>query len=160
MLPHPLLCRLPTTALCLDASQCCYLLSSTPLLLIWSKLCMLSMKPRRTDVAGRSVTFTTHWATIWDSSLAELCHATPSAPVRSILSRGRCNFPASGTKMSKDHLWKWQAPKHPLPQCFWCHTIICWGFKILIPDGAFLALEKKTSEVAPCICLYAWPDNS
>lgn len=112
-------------------------------------------KPMRKDTAGRSVTFTTHRATIWDPPLAELCHATPSASllVHSIPARGRCNFPASRTKMSDDHLWRRQAePKHPLPQCFWCHAIICWGFKILIPDGAFLALEERLQKCL-FICL-------
>lgn len=103
-------------------------------------------------MAGRSVTFTTHQATIWDSSPAELCHATPSAspPVRSILMRGGHNFPASRTKMSNDHVWRqWAEPKHLLSQCFWCHTIICRGFKILTPVGAFLALEERLQKGHP-----------
>lgn len=101
-------------------------------------------KPMRMDMAVRSVTFTSHWG-VWDSfpgwavpSHHQLCSSGTQPP-----DKGQVQLPASRTKMSKDHLWRWQAPKHPLPQCFWWHTIICWGFKILIPDGAFLALEER-----------------
>lgn len=102
-------------------------------------------KPMRTDTAGRSVTFTTHRATLWEPcpGWAVPCHTISFSSGMQHPNEGQVQLPSIHNKnVNLPFVEKASRTKAPLTAVLLLH-FICWGFKILIPDGAFLALEER-----------------
>lgn len=159
--PTPmLLCRLPTTAFCLDTPICWYLFPSTPLLLMWNKFCM-SVHEAHEDRYGRKV------CNLYHPSSNHLGLVPGwTVPCHTISFSSGTQHPNDGWPQLpsiQDKNVKWPCveamgrTKAPLVTVLLVPHHHMLRFQNLNSCWCISCFGRKTSEGASCLCLYAWP---